>query len=72
MEINGKCSPINPGVPFLEPGHAKNNLGVRELNDHEFDCVSEGSRSEGDNHCPTNGSFVVGGSIDAISDNGEG
>ena len=72
MEINGKRSPIDPGVPFLEPGHAKNNLGARESNDHEFDCVSEGSRSEGDNCCPMNGSFVVGGSIDIISGNGGG
>ena len=45
---------------------------MRESNDHEFDCVSEGSGSEGDNHCPMNDSFVVGGSIDVISGNGGG
>ena len=72
MKINGKHSPIDPGVPFLEPGHAKNNLGMKESNDHEFDCVSKGSGSEGDNHYPMNGFFVVGGSSDVISGNGGG
>ena len=72
MKINGKHSPIDLGIPFLEPGHAKDNLGTRELNDHEFDCVSEGSGSEGDNCCPMNGSPIVGGSINVISGNGGG
>ena len=70
MKINGKCSPIDLGILFLEPGHAKDNLGVRESNDHEFDCVSEGSGSEGDNCRPTNGSLVVGCSINIIGGNG--
>ena len=70
MKIDGKYSPINLGVRFLEPGHAKDNLGVRESNDYKFDCVSEGSGSEGDNHCPTNGSLVVGCSINIIGGNG--
>ena len=72
MKIDGKLSPIDLGVPFLEPGHTEDNLEVRESNDHEFDGVSEGSRSEGDNLCPTNGSLVVGGSINVISGNGGG
>ena len=45
---------------------------MRELNDHEFDCVGEEFGSEGDNCCPMNGSFVVGCSIDIISGNGGG
>ena len=40
------------------------------MNDHEFDHVSEGSGSEGDNYCPTNGSLVVRYSINIIGGDG--
>ena len=42
-KVNGVLDPINFGVPFLEPGHSKNDLRLRESYNHEFHCVREGS-----------------------------
>ena len=40
-EVNREVNPINDGVPFLEPGHAKDDLRVRETNNHELNLVKE-------------------------------
>ena len=40
-EVNREVNPINNGVPLLEPGHAKDDLRVREMNNHELDLVGE-------------------------------
>ena len=42
-KVDGVLDPINFGVPFLEPGHSKNDLRLRESYNHEFHCVREGS-----------------------------
>ena len=40
-EVNREVNPIDDGVPFLEPGHAEDDLRVRETNNHELNLVGE-------------------------------
>ena len=40
------------------------------MNDHEFNCVGEGSRGERDDRGPTNCSLGVGGSIHVVGNDG--
>ena len=46
-EVNGEVNPIDDGVPLLEPGHAKDDLRAREMNNHELNLVGERIRVEG-------------------------
>ena len=69
-KIDSECFPVNFGVPFLESGHTKDDLGMREMNDHKFNCVRERSEGEGNNGGPTNGSFGVRSSINIIGSDG--
>ena len=48
VEVNGEYFPIDLGVPFLEPRHSKDNLGMKETDDHKFNHVSERSRGKED------------------------
>ena len=40
-EVNREVNPINDGVPLLEPGHAKDDLRAREIDNHELSLVGE-------------------------------
>ena len=40
-EVNREVNPIDDGVPLLEPGHAEDDLRVREMNNHELNLVRE-------------------------------
>ena len=42
-EVDGISSPVNLGVPFLEPWHSEDNLGLRESYYHKFYHVRESS-----------------------------
>ena len=42
-QVNGEYFPVDLGVPFLEPGHSKNDLWIKEANDHKFNHVSKRS-----------------------------
>ena len=46
LEVDSIPDPINFSVPFLKPGHSKDDLGSRKLYNHEFYCVRENSKGE--------------------------
>ena len=46
LKVDSILNPINLWVPFLEPGHFKDNLGLREPYNHEFYHVREDIRGE--------------------------
>ena len=46
LKVDSIPDPINLWVPFLEPGHSKDNLELRKLYNHEFYHVREGIRGE--------------------------
>ena len=46
-EINEEVDPIDDEVPLLESGYAEDDLRAREMNNHEFNCVGERTRVEG-------------------------
>ena len=70
VKVDGECFSIDLEVPFLEPGHSKDNLGMRETNNHEFNHVNERPEGEGDDSGPTNSSFHIRGSINIVSCDG--
>ena len=46
LKVNHILDPINLWIPFLEPGHSKDNLESSESYNHEFYHVREGIRGE--------------------------
>ena len=46
LEVDSIPDPINFWIPFLEPGHFKDDLGSRKSYNHEFYYVQEGTRGE--------------------------
>ena len=71
VKIDSECFPVDFGVPFLEPGHTKDDLGMKKTNDHKFNCVRERFEGEGNNDGLMNGSFGVRSSINIISGDGQ-
>ena len=62
-QINREVNPIDNRVPFLESGHAEDNLRARETNNHELILVRERTRVERNVRDLANGPLGVRGSI---------
>ena len=72
MKVDGEGFPVNPGISFLEPGHFKNVLRVREMNDHKFYPISERSGEERYDGGPTNSFFGIWSSIYIVGHDRQG
>ena len=70
MEIYSEVLPITLGVPFLKPRYSKNDLWTREMNNHEFNHVREGSRGKQNDRSPKNSSLVIWSSVYIVSGDG--
>ena len=70
MEVYSEVLPVNLGLPFLKPGHSKNDLWTGEMNNHESNHIREGSRGKRNVRSPKNSSLVIWSSIYIVSGDG--